>query len=440
MEAGITSFGYDSGRAFDDFLKKTGVLELPGAKDASRNDWTKWLNPGWDAKAGKWNWETDKSQTANTTFRDRERQLADAEENLRKETASARLTAVKDNWTRDLQREATAQQSRLMFGSNDNALTFGADTFYTAAREAAQAKAGHTMGYGRPEEQADIARRSGFAESLAVQQGSAARVMGGLTRQHELDQGFTSGLEKQVAAQQAEVARRRADVDKFKDVRGAGTIDAEASYKAREDLEASQQRLTALQDQLTESRKKGLEDEKSIIEQINETGKQRIQTLKGMRDAESGVIEQERARKQSVQESFGLMLPGEKALALRSARDVAGGRRIDRQEFEFMRAHDDLFGDSLRRMGAANAGPVFQEVYKLLGKEERGRQEEQTRLQLDNQIKVEIAGVDKHIADEITAGVMPEIKKVIADVATKFEQELAKIQNQINRARLGAGQ
>ena len=91
-------------------------------------------------------------------------------------------------------------------------------------------------------------------------------------------------------------------------------------------------------------------------------------------------------------------------------------------------------------MGAANAGPVFQEVYKLLGKEERGRQEEQTRLQLDNQIKVEIAGVDKHIADEITAGVMPEIKKVIADVATKFEQELAKIQNQINRARLGAGQ
>ena len=48
--------------------------------------------------------------------------------------------------------------------------------------------------------------------------------------------------------------------------------------------------------------------------------------------------------------------------------------------------------------------------------------------------------MDKHIADEITDDVMPEIKKVIADVATKFEQELAKIQNQINRARLGAGQ
>ena len=96
-----------------------------------------------------------------------------------------------------------------------------------------------------------------------------------------------------------------------------------------------------------------------------------------MRDAESGVIEQERARKQSAQESFGLMLPGEKALALRSARDVAAGRRTDRQEFEFMQGRQGLFGEALARMGAANAGPMFQEVYKLLGKEERGRQVEQ---------------------------------------------------------------
>ena len=217
MEAGITSFGYDSGRAFDDFLKKTGVLELPGAKDASRNDWTKWLNPGWDAKAGKWNWETDKSQTANTTFRDRERQLADAEENLRKETASARLTAVKDNWTRDLQREATAQQSRLMFGSNDNALTFGADTFYTAAREAARGEgrphdglrqtggagrhraalrlrrvAGRTAGQRRPRDgRADAAARArpGFYERLGEAGGRPAGGSGQASRRRRQVQG-----------------------------------------------------------------------------------------------------------------------------------------------------------------------------------------------------------------------------------------------------------
>ena len=127
------------------------------------------------------------------------------------------------------------------------------------------------------------------------------------------------------------------------------------------------------------------------------------------RDALSSVIQQERNRKQGLKEDFGLMLPGQKAAARQVAKGLAAGRPLSRQEFEFAKGHQELYGDAVKKMGAQMAGPEFEQIYKLMNLGERGKQAEAQRIQLDNKIAVDIKGLDKNIAQQIVEGVMPNL-------------------------------
>jgi hypothetical protein len=121
------------------------------------------------------------------------------------------------------------------------------------------------------------------------------------------------------------------------------------------------------------------------------------------------------------------MLPGQRAAALQTAKDVAAGNKLTLEEWNFAKGHQDLFGDALKRMGSQMAGPEYDQIVKLMHLDERGKKAEREVIGLDTKIKIDVTGLETNLGAQIMQKLMPQISAFVANAeqkaATAIEKE-----------------
>jgi hypothetical protein len=301
----------------------------------------------------------------------------------------------------------------------------------TRAQEAAQAGAGQTRGYGRAEEQADIARQAGAGQQLRRVDIQSARELGDLAAKRGVTQQREAKLEEEVAAATKRVANGKKEVSDL-------GLDNERWAERSAKYEAAIVELQTKQQQLQEAKNQRLQIEQQTQQAIVAAGQARLNVLQQQYQAVSQIVQQEKARQQTLRENFGLMKPMDRKASLGIARKIAAGQNLTGAELEYAKGHGDLFGDSLKKIGAKNAGPEYDEISRLLGLGERQQRAEGERVKLEQQIKVQIDMNAKAVASQLEEQILPKIYESMEQVKAAFLAALAKAQNEMWRNRAAA--
>jgi hypothetical protein len=101
-----------------------------------------------------------------------------------------------------------------------------------------------------------------------------------------------------------------------------------------------------------------------------------------------------------MRESFGLQNPMARKAAVNVARRLAAGEELTGQELQFAQSQPILQG-MLRKYGARQAGPEFEEILKITGEGTRLRESEASRVEINNRVTAEINLNAEALADQM---------------------------------------
>ena len=352
------------------------------------------------------------------TRRDREREVADAEFNLRSRQLQARGGAQRDTALYGLRGQSLDVQLGAAGQAFSQQQQFDLTRRATPIVEGALAGAGKTAGYGRQEEEQDISRRMGMELNLQRQQIEAERER--VTIEQQL---------KANAEEEAVVRKKAADATLALRTTGQAMRGAtnEKDYQTRSlQLQAQMVEYQAQQQRLEQLTNQSLELRVQHNQTLQQQGQQRLALLGQERDALTSIANQEKSRLQGMKENFGMQIPMHRQAGLHVARKLAGGQELTAKELEFARGNQELFGDALRKRGAANAGPEFEEIKRLLGLDARQKQAEEARVKLDQQIKIQVDMNAQAVAQQVTQQIVPAVAQAMQEARVGILAEVTR--------------
>ena len=310
--SGTSGHGFDKYAAGD--ASRQGLLDALGYVPISGGAWKEAL--GTDTRKNLDTFvnrrdETDKTRAYNTPLDQLKYEENEKENVVQRNMRQNQLIGERDQQQRNWELRQAEMQANAKLGFNPMDIRFGGAQRQSAATETGQAAAGRTYGYQREAEQSDIARRAEAAEKDAVIQQERDRALaeapataGRAGQPGQRHRGGAGGPKESAAARLEQDLQLKSDEAERNQVRGSVAENLDQQVR--------------LQNQLVESRQKGLQLELSKIDEINSASQKRVDALMAVRDAESSIIQADKQRMQSIKEDFGLMLPGEQALALKT--------------------------------------------------------------------------------------------------------------------------
>ncbi len=209
--------------------------------------------------------------------------------------------------------------------------------------------------------------------------------------------------------------------------------------KARLNIDAALVRESSALKDLQEAQNRGLDAARDKSALLLELGQKRVDKLTQERDKVAEIAKTERERLQGAKEQFGLLDPLKRRAAVDIARRVAGGGDVSKEELDFAKGLD-VFKDALGRRGAAQAGPEFDQIVRLLGADRKVREAEAKEVKLTNQIQVQIQLNEKALTEQIQREVIPRILEAMQRSAAQLANEFAKANNQAAAASRAAAQ
>ncbi len=164
-------------------------------------------------------------------------------------------------------------------------------------------------------------------------------------------------------------------------------------------------------------------------------GQQRLALLAQERDTLTSIIQQERARTQSMKEQFGLKRPLEKGAILHISRKLKAGQQLTGRELDIAKQHGDIFGAKLKTMGNQMAGPEWEEIKKNEGLGVREEKAQEQRVQVENTMKIQIDNNATAVADQLVAKLTPLILQAKAEEGNAINTAMAKFTNAMEAQR-----
>lgn len=329
---------------------------------------------------------------------------------------------------RGLRAQLTSGEASVRFGITGMREREGLSRVNLAAMDAELRNAGGRAGYSREAEQQDIGGRFRHEQSFKMAAAGHREQLGLIDTEQSRADAEVINLRRQLATLKQSEEGARASLgsgegmapDHFKKL----SLDLEkeilAVKKKEEEIEQSLARAVSLRQQ------KG--------QMLKQQSQERVGLLQQRRDELSAGRQSEEARIQGMRENFGMMLPHQKEALKNLGEKVKRGEDLNVHERQFAQQYPEWFGDALKKQGARNAGPEFDEAVKLFGvgarRDELARQEAAISTKVEATINIDSASLSQQLSTQL----VPTILQAIEQAREATQAQLRLLTAQRSRA------
>jgi len=187
-------------------------------------------------------------------------------------------------------------------------------------------------------------------------------------------------------------------------------------------------RVKAAQEQL-------LASEQKHLDLIRQQSQERLAGLAQARDATQAIIDAEKGKLQSFQQEFGRLNPEERATAMQLAKQVASGMPLQESQLEQARKFG-FFGEHVQKaelqLGEQKG---FAELAKLLNLDNRLKQAEQMKVEIQNKIELELKANEEAVIDQLSKVLEPHVHKMTETVIQLVKSEMDRRARDLRTAR-----
>ncbi len=198
-----------------------------------------------------------------------------------------------------------------------------------------------------------------------------------------------------------------------KRLRKLGGQDASADKKLKADLDYKGQ-IAAVEDaQLHLQEALNAQQALSVArgESLLEQQKERIGLMQVERDRLTGIIAQEKSRKEGAKVALGMQNPLMRKQLVGLAKSISEGKTLSERELQFASAHGgELFRPAVEEIARKRAGPEYDQIAKYLKSDEREKAAAEARVTLDQKITIELKDNAEAMAAVAAKRILPEIE------------------------------